>query len=186
MLGHLSVAQLKAAVRGGLRRPSLHAAIAAAVVCVVLQPAAAATTERDLAVMVRAVGFVEGFPKGDVAAAVVDGPGADAVMAAFGSGVSGGAVTLKPKKLAVGELAGSGVKVIIVPEGQSGQHAAIAAAAKQLKAVTISTDKGCAQAGQCVLSATSAPQVEIVMSRSAASAAGVSFGAAFRVMIKEI
>jgi len=149
-------------------------------------PSFADTTERDLAIVVRAVGFVDGFPKGEVTAAVVDGPGADAVVAAFAGGVSAGAITLKAKKVAVADLAASGVKVIIVPEGQAAQHAAIATAAKQLKAITVSTDKPCVRSGHCVLSISSTPQVEIVMSREAASASGVNFGAAFRVMIKEI
>lgn len=148
--------------------------------------ARADTTDRDLGVMVRAIGFVESAPKGAVQAAVVDGPGADAVLAALGSGVSAGGVTLTGRKVPVSALAGSGAKVIIVPEGQAASHAGIAAAARQMGALTITTDMACVRAGHCVIGATASPQVEIVVSRAAAAANGVSFAAAFRVMIREI
>lgn len=147
---------------------------------------AAAATERDVALMVRAVGFAESTPKGAVQAAVVDGPGADQIIAALGSGVSANGVTLTGRKVAASALAGSGAKVIIVPAGQSAAFATISAAARQLGALTISADMSCVRAGQCVVGATASPQVEIVVSRSAAAANAVTFASAFRVMIKEI
>ncbi|HEX8899811.1 hypothetical protein [Vitreimonas sp.] len=149
-------------------------------------PALATTSERDLQVMARAVGFVEGLPRGNVTVAVVDGPGADAIVAAMGAGVAGGGVTLVPRKVAVGALAGSGARVIIVPEGQGGSHAAIAAAARGLHAVTLSTDMACVNSGNCVVGVAAEPRVEIVVSRAASSANGISFAQAFRVMIREI
>ena len=148
--------------------------------------AQATTSERDLQVMARAAGFVDGLPRGNVPVAVVDGPNADAVVAAMGAGVAGGGVTLVPRKVAVGDLAGSGVRVIIVPEGQGGQHGAIAAAARSLHAVTMSTDMACVNSGNCVVGVAAEPRVEIVVSRAASTAAGVSFAQAFRVMIREV
>jgi hypothetical protein len=136
--------------------------------------------------MARAVGFVDGMPRGAVPVAVVDGPNADAVVAAMGAGVAGGGVTLVPRKIPVSGLAASGVRVIIVPEGQGAQQAAIAAAARGMHAVTMSTDMTCVNSGNCVVGVSAEPRVEIVVSRAASTAAGVAFAQAFRVMIREV
>jgi hypothetical protein len=146
----------------------------------------AATTARDLQVIARAVGFINGLPRGAVDVAVVDGPGADALLAAMGRGVSAGGVTLNPRRVRLSGLGASGVRVIIVPEGQGASHATIAAAARSLGAVTLSTDMACVRARRCVVGVAASPRVEIVVSRAAAAASGVSFAQAFRVMIREI
>jgi hypothetical protein len=160
-------------------------AIAAA--AVILSANANATTNaRDLQVAARAVGFINGLPRGAIDVAVVDGPGADAVLAAMGTGVSAGGVTLSPRRVSLNLLAASGARVIIVPEGQTTSHPAIAAAAVRLRAVTLSTDMACVRAGYCVIGVTAQPRVEIVVSRRAARAAHVSFAQAFRVMFREI
>ncbi|MEJ0058363.1 MAG: hypothetical protein WDM79_01670 [Terricaulis sp.] len=148
--------------------------------------AQAATTARDLQVIARAVGFIDGLPRGAVDVAIVDGPGADALFAALGRGVTAGGVTLNPRRVSVGALASSGVRVIIVPEGQTASHAAISAAAARLGAVTLSTDMGCVRSGRCVVGVSASPRVEIVVSRAAARLSRVSFSQAFRVMIREI
>lgn len=145
-----------------------------------------ATSAKDLQVIARLISFMENGPKGTVEVAVVDGAGADAAIAAFGGGVAAGPVTLKAKKVAASALAGSGAKVILVPEGQAANQAAVAAAAKALGALSISTDKSCAESGKCVASVQSDPKVEIVVNRAAATASKVSFQSAFRVMIKEL
>jgi hypothetical protein len=148
--------------------------------------AAADTGPRELQVMARAVGFVDGLPRGIIDAAVVDGPGAEAVMAAMSGGVSAGGVTLIARRIAPDRLAASGVRVIIVPEGQGALHAQIAAAARQLRAVTVSTDMSCVRSGRCVIGVAARPRVEIVVSRDAGRANEVSFAQAFRIMIREI
>lgn len=145
----------------------------------------AATGARELQVMARAVGFVQGLPRGVIDVAVVDGPGADAVLAAMGGSVNASGVTLLPRRVALSQLAGSGVRVIIVPEGQSASHAAIGAAARRLRAITISTDMACVRADQCVVGVAASPRVDIVVSRQAASASNVSFSQAFRVVFRE-
>jgi hypothetical protein len=163
----------------------LAAALLAASV-IITNNAQAVTTTRDLRVIARAVGFINGLPRGVVDVAVVDGPGADALVAAMGRDLTAGGVTLHPRRVPVSRLANSGVRIIIVPEGQRASHAAIAAAARSLSAVTLSTDMVCVRSGRCVVGVAAAPRVVIVVSRSAALASGVSFAQAFRVMIREI
>jgi len=162
----------------------IAALLAAAIVAVT--PAHAATSARDLQVIARAVGFINGLPRGVVDVAIVDGPGADALLAAMGRGVSAGGITLNPRRVSLARLADSGARVIIVPEGQSASHAAIAAAARRLNAVTLSTDMSCVRSGRCVVGVAASPRVEIIVSRASALASRVSFSQAFRVMIREI
>jgi hypothetical protein len=95
-------------------------------------------------------------------------------------------VRLNPRRVSLADLAQSGARIIIVPEGQGASHGAIAAAARQLRAVTLSTDMSCVRSGHCVVGVATSPRVEIVVSRSAATASRVSFSQAFRVMIREI
>ena len=149
-----------------------------------LSPAQAATGAQDLQVMARAIGFVDGL-SGNVPVAIVDGPGADAIIAAMSGNLSGGSITLQPRKVAVGDLASSGVKAIIVPEGMAGAHAQIGAAAQSLGAVTLSTDMSCVTSGNCAVGVATSPRVDIIVSRAATSAAGIDFSQAFRVMIRE-
>jgi hypothetical protein len=151
-----------------------------------MSQAHAVTTSRDLQVIARAVGFVNALPRGVVDVAIVDGRGADALLAAMGRGVTAGGVRLNPRRVSLADLAQSGARIIIVPEGQGASHGAIAAAARQLRAVTLSTDMSCVRAGHCVVGVAAAPRVEIVVSRAAATASHVSFSQAFRVMIREI
>lgn len=148
--------------------------------------ALAQTTPRDAQLIARAVGFANGLPRGAVDVAVVDGPGADAVLAAMGASVSAGGVTLTPRRVSLSVLAASHARVIIVPEGQASVHAQIAEAARATGALTISTDMSCVRANRCVVGVASAPRVEIVVSRAAARASGVSFAQAFQVMIREV
>lgn len=160
------------------------ALIAAALVFTV--NAEAATGARELQVMARAVGFVQGLPRGVIDVAVVDGPGADAVLAAMGSGVNAGGIMMLPRRVPLQQLAQSGVRVVIVPEGQGASHAAIAVAAQRMQAITLSSDMSCVRAGHCVVGVAAQPRVDIVISRSAAGASRVSFAQAFRVIFREI
>lgn len=148
--------------------------------------ALAQTTARDAQLMARAIGFANGLPRGAVDVAVVDGPGADELLAAMAGRVSAGGVMLTPRRVALSALADSGARVIVVPEGQTNAHSQIADAARAMGALTISTDMSCVRSHRCVVGVASAPRVEIVVSRAAARASGVSFARAFQVMIREV
>lgn len=148
--------------------------------------ALAQSSARDAQLMARAVGFANGLPRGAIDVAVVDGPGAEAVLAVMGQRVTAGGVTLTPRRVSLSALGASGARVVIVPEGQAASHARIAEMARAMGALTISTDLDCVRANHCVVGVASSPRVEIIVSRSAARASGVSFAQAFRVMIREV
>jgi hypothetical protein len=157
-----------------------------ALATLVVGDARAQTDSRELQMIARAVAFVQGLPRGAIEVAVVDGPGADAMAAAMGGGVAAGGVTLLPRRISLADLPGSGVRVIIVPEGQGASHQAIAEAARRLHAVTLSSDMACVRGGHCVVGVAVRPRVDIVISRAAAAAANVRFSQAFRVVFREI
>lgn len=163
------------------------ALVAAAALCA---PIAAAADAKDMQVIGRALSFVDGGAKGEVTVAIVYAPDAagskaeaDEVAALLGSGLAAGDVTMKPKVIAISDLASAGsAAALYVPKGMSAHYGALSA----LKKLIVTTDDDCVKAGACVLSVKSAPKVEIIVSRSAAAAKSITFGAAFRMLIKEI
>jgi hypothetical protein len=147
---------------------------------------------KDLQVAGRALTFLENGPTGRVVLGVVFDPSKpasvaekNAVMAAIGGGYAAGAVTLVGKPVEADDVAGvAGVNALFVTGGVN--YAAVGAAAKARKIVTIGSAPACVNSGACVMGVTTEPKVEIVVNRSAAAAVGVAFKAAFRMMIKEI
>ena len=155
-----------------------------------MTPQALATDAKDLQIIGRALSFVEGGANGDVTVAVVysdDVPAskteAESVAALMDGGLSAGKVNMFPKLVSVSDLGGAAdAAAVFVPTGMSGHFDAIRNANK----LTTTTDNDCVQAGACVVYVQSAPKVEILVNREAASSASVSFAAAFRMMIKEV
>lgn len=156
--------------------------------------AKAAVTEKDFQVIARALGFMANGPKGTVDVAIVHTPEdpasmaeAQAALAVLGEGLKAGALTLRPVMVPssdLGKLSGTGA--IFVTPGTSGQQDAIFAASKTSGTITISTDRACVEAGKCAMFVATAPKVEILVNKTAAAAANVSFDSAFKMMIKEI
>jgi hypothetical protein len=149
-----------------------------------------ADTSKDIQVAGRALSFLENGPSGHVVIGVVFDPSKaasvaqkDAVMAALGSGLDAGSLTLTGKPMEVGAISG-GVAALYLTGGVN--FAAAEAAAKAHKLITISADSACVTSGACVMGVSTTPKVEIKVNRAAAAAIGVSFKSAFRMMITEI
>jgi len=155
------------------------------------QARAGTLTEKDVRTLGRAFGFLDPALSADgvVAVAYVAGndaslKDAQAIASYFGDGLKAGAVTLKPKLVDVSALgAGGAYAAIIAAQGASGE--AVMAAARTRKIVCASGEPEQVQAGRCIMTIRSEPRVEIGMNRAAASAAGIGFAAAFRMMIHE-
>lgn len=154
--------------------------------------AAHADAAKDLQVAGRALTFLESGPTGKATLGVVFDPSKpasvaekNAVMAALGSGMSTGALTLVGKAVEAGDVGGvSGVAALYVTTGVNAGP--VGAAARGKKIITIGSDMSCVTSGACVMSVSADPKVEIVVSRSAAAAVGAVFKAAFRMMIREV
>lgn len=156
----------------------------------VAAPAMAETTTRDLEVIGRALGFVEGASGSDRTVAIVYDPGseaeAQALASAMSGGLSAGRVTLNGRLVPAGDLSGLSGADAAVLLGGAASDAGVASAVNAAGAMSVSTDMGCVESGGCVMGVQSAPSVRIVVNRANANAASVSFAAAFAMMIEEI
>jgi hypothetical protein len=151
-----------------------------------------ADTSKNLGVAGRALTFLENGPSGATVLGVVYDPSKpasvaekSAVMAALGSGLSAGSITLTGKAVPASEVGDvSGVGALYVTTGVN--YAAVGAAAKAKKLITIGSDPACVNSGACVMGVSTDPKVEIIVNHATAAAVGASFKAAFRMMIHEI
>jgi hypothetical protein len=155
-----------------------------------LSAGAASLTAKDALIIVKALGFLEPAPAGGTVA-ILYGPSAaskaDAadIAGLFGGGLSssGGTVTAKPVDAAgLGDGAGF-IAVIVAADGPT--DAALAAAkAHKILCVTVSISE--VQAGHCVMTVHTDPDVVITVNRAVAQAVGVHFAAALAMLIHEI
>lgn len=167
-----------------------HLLLAALAGSVLAAPAMAETTTRDIEVIGRALGFMEGASGSDRVVAIVYDPAseaeAQALAGAMDGGLSAGRVTLTGRLVPasdIGSVSGAHAAVLL---GAAASDAGIASAANGSGAMTVSTDMSCVESGGCVMGVQSAPSVRIVVNRGNAEAASVSFAAAFAMMIEEI
>ena len=153
---------------------------------------ASAEGAREVQVAGRTLTFLDNGPTGKVVFAVVfdaSKPASvaekDEVMGALGAGMTVGGVTIVGKAVDAGSVSGvSGVAAFYLTHGVN--YAAVGAAAKSKKVLSISSDMACVNSGACVMGVAASPKVEIVVNSAAAAAVGASFKAAFKMMIKEI
>lgn len=156
------------------------------------QLAPAQMTSNNVLAGARALSFLQPALSGSVTAAIVYQPGdasseaeAQAIDHALGGGLVIGSLTLKPKKISADALGGlAGAKVAFVT--RAANYRQVASAAAQHSIITISSDPACAKAGLCVVSISSGPKVQIIVSKAACNASKVKFGAAFLMLVKEI
>ena len=143
-----------------------------------------AITQKDVQTIAKAIGFIEGAPKGDIEVAVV-------VDGAAGKEAADQFITLGKEEKLTGkitspaELSSTSAKVVYIPSGIS-NFDAIFSAATAKKLITISNSDACIKAKKCAVSVNTDPKVDITVSKSAASQTGVAFGSAFKMMIKEV
>ena len=152
--------------------------------------ASAQTGPRDLEVIGRALGFVEGASGADRTVAVAfdaaSEADAQALAAAMEGGLSAGRVTLSARLVPASDtsaLAGADAAVLL---GAASGDAAVFDAASSAGVITVSTDLSCVQSGKCVMGVQSAPAVRILVNRAAASSASVAFAPAFAMMVEEL
>lgn len=173
--------------RGGHRISPVLAVAAVSLATVFVSPAEAGFTAKDAQVLGRVLGFLEQAPPANVTLAVVyDSPASQKQAEALMGQLAGkaGNFTLAPKLVKPGEIAGSGANAILVMDGVSGSAAADAVKGKKIPCFT--GDSSLVKSGSCLISIKTDPKVEILVNGALSKASGVSFGAAFRMMITEI
>lgn len=156
------------------------------------RPGHADPSPRDLQAAVRALAFLENPPSGRAEIGIVypadSAAGfarAQRIAAGFGDGLQAGSLTLHPRLVTIPGLQPAGLVALLLTEEAIPDAARVAAAVNGTGIVTITAGSAAADSGAAVLSVRSGPRMEIVVNRAAAQAAGVSFAAAFRMMIQE-
>ncbi|HEY6868884.1 MAG TPA: hypothetical protein VI199_03905 [Novosphingobium sp.] len=156
------------------------------------RPANAQMSPHNAQAGARVLSFLLPPLSGPVTAAIVYKPGdpaseseAQAIQQSLGEGLVVGPMTLKPRRVATDALGGlAGAKVAFITRGAN--YRAIAAAAAQRGIIAISSDAGCVESGFCAVTISSGAKIQITVSRAACKAAGIRFGAAFLMLVKEI
>jgi hypothetical protein len=191
---------LLTAERGGLRpvdqyRRSLTASLsctaAAALLCsaFLLVPARAEFAAKDAQVMARVMGFMDQPPPASVKLGIVYDAGtqkqAEALMAQLGGSLAAGKFTLVPTLVKIGDVGSAGVNAVVVMAGTGGASK-VADITKSKKIPCFTGDRALVQSGACLVGINTDPKVEILLNKNLAASSGISFGAAFKMMITEI
>jgi len=160
--------------------------------CAGTEKACAQAEDAAIQVSVRAISFLKPSLAGTVTAVIIYEPGdaesdkqARAIERSLATSRGTGPISLKAKRVpatSLDQLAGA--KVAFVTRGTN--YRQIAAASSSRSILTIGFDPACARAGHCVLTVTSRPKVQIIVSRAAATAARLRFSSSFLMLIKEI
>jgi len=155
--------------------------------------ALAAVTAKDIQVAGRVLGFTAAPLTGDVKLGIVYDPSnagstADeqALMAILGSGLTVGGVNIIGVPVTLANVATAPADVLFLTGGLGAAGAAAGTQAAAKKQICITTDLAATQAGNCAVNVASDPKVQITVNKAAASASGISFGAAFMLMITQI
>jgi len=156
-------------------------------------PSFAAATQKDMQIAGRVLGFVSTPITGDVKFGIVYDPANAAsnkeeqdLVALLGSSLKVGNVNFIPVPVPIDKIDGTPSDVLFLTGGLGADGAKAGAAAKAKKEICITADIAATQAGSCALSIQSEPKVQITVNKAAADASGVSFSAAFKMMITEI
>jgi altronate dehydratase len=104
----------------------------------------------------------------------------------LGAGLKIGNVTLKPVLVYVNDVGRADVGLFILTAGLDAAAAPVGAVAAQKQIACMTTDLGQVRSGRCVMGVRSQPKIEILVNRTAAQQAKLSFSSVFRMMITEI
>jgi len=156
---------------------------------VVAAPANAEFAAKDAQVMARVMGFMDQPPPATVKLGIVYDAGtqkqAEALMAQLGGGLAAGKFTLVPTLVKIGDVGGANVNAVVLMAGVGGA-AKVAEITKGKKIPCFTGDVSQVKSGACLVGINTDPKVEILLNKGLAASSGISFGAAFKMMITEI
>ncbi len=152
---------------------------------------AASMSARDVAIIAKALGFLDPAPHGGVVAVLfaagdaASRADAVAIVTLFGDGIASGGGTVTARAVAVEAFgAGGGFVAIIVAAGAEDMSGLVSPGARKLLSITAADSL--VRSGRCVMAVHSQPRVDITVNRAAAQAAGIGFTAAFGMLVHEI
>lgn len=153
---------------------------------------AAAATQNELLVAVRALGFMTNPPKGEILVGIVYSPSdqqsaadAESVQKALAGNLHVGGLILKGKLVRFDEIRSADVGLFFLTTHLGADAAGLSAVSSSRHIVCITTDIAQVQNGTCVMGVRAEPKIEVLVNRAAAAASGISFAPIFRMMITE-
>lgn len=172
-------------------RLSLHGLI-----CLLMLAAPAVwaeTSERDLQVLARTLGFLDPPRSGTLRVGIVYDPAhAESLRLANRSaalladpGLRIGSLELRGVLVPAADAAQAQVDLFLLEAGASAAGAQLPAVLRERRLPCLSTDLEQVRQGHCSIGIQSQPRVEILVNRSLAEASGLSFASVFRMMIRE-
>jgi hypothetical protein len=151
---------------------------------------AASLSDKDVQLMIRAIGFLQPRPAdGGLVAIAYEASDpasrqdAEAIAGYFGGGLKAGQATLRPRVMDDRQLMAGGFVAIITASGANIDRIAAAGHASHVPCLT--GEVSLVRSGRCVLSVTSDSKVEITVSRAAAASDEITFALAFLMMITQ-
>jgi hypothetical protein len=178
-----------------LRLDHLFTLVALAAFLTIIAPLtpvqASSLSTKDVQVIAKVLGFLDPPCAGGVVAVVYDAGNpaslADAtdVVAAFGTGLKAGNNTIKAIAVDVAGL-GSGGPYVALIAASGAPLEQVMQFVRSFRIPCITGDVAQVQAGHCVMAVHSDPRVDIVLNRDLATAVGVTFAFAFRMLVHEI
>lgn len=149
-------------------------------------------TARDMQVVARTLGFLETPLSGSVSMGILHESSdpasrlqAERIAGMLGAGLRVGNLQLTPLLVPLSEAASVQVDFFLLTESLGTATAELPALLASRRLTCITTDLDQVRDGSCAIGVRSAPKVEILVNRNAASASGTLFSTAFRMMITE-
>ena len=157
-------------------------------------PAHAETSAKEFKAFSKILSLSKDVPAGSIELGVVyDASNAtskadfDAIKAMIGNGFKGPKHQITLKEVTPADIASSGTPVLFITEGlDAGAQGKAAETAKANKVLTVSTDMGCVESGNCILGIDVSKGVKVLMNGNSYRDSGLKFDAAFEFMVKEI
>jgi hypothetical protein len=155
-------------------------------------PVRAATSENDVTIAARALGFLDKPLRGAVRVGIVyaaDNPqstgSAGALRKIMESGLKVGGLSLIPVLVPIDGVGVADVNLLFLAEGVGARASKVgdAGRTKHIACVTLDIDQ--VRNGNCTIGVKSEPRVEILVNREAAAGSGVVFAGAFKMLITE-
>jgi hypothetical protein len=172
-------------------RASVWALLASGAVMVL--PAWAQVSDTTLLLAARALSFLQHPPQGEVIVGIVYQPDnsqsaleARQLNAVMEDGFRAGTLVLRPRLIKLDELASGGIGLYFLTSDIGHAAAALAQLNRSRHIPCVTTDIAQVRDGNCAMGVREQPRVEILVNRAAAAATGMTFSAAFRVMITEL
>jgi hypothetical protein len=172
-------------------RRALRAVLAAGALLAL--PAAAQQSDTTLLVAARALSFLQHAPQGEVVVGIVYQPRnvpsaleARRLYDAMENGFRAGTLVLRPQLVDLDQLTAGGIGLYFLTAGLGPAAAALAPLSRSHQIPCVTTDITQVRDGNCAMGVRALPRVEILVNRAAATATGMVFSEAFRVMITEM